>query len=246
MDVENTPINIFNSDENVEIDQCCICLCEMNEKDETIKNEIYKLDCGHKFHTDCIIDAFRRTKNSENGMCPLCRQKPVQCSIHVRRKTDSKFKVIFEYIEKHSKIKGEISKPILKMIKDYKKIKVNIKKYKDTKNELARELKKFDNENKELLNKVRNLRSDKTSLRYTIRRSMGIAKKILKEKLKEVENEKKNLENDNKTILKERTLLVSKRIRCIRKFYQLERQFYLKKNEIEDLPIIPIYVKKKT
>ena len=40
---------------------CSICLSSCEKDDHT-------LECGHKFHTKCIINAFRYT-----GKCPLCR-----------------------------------------------------------------------------------------------------------------------------------------------------------------------------
>ena len=41
---------------------CAVCLSSINEKDK------YKLECGHIFHTDCIIKWFRNS----NGNCPCC------------------------------------------------------------------------------------------------------------------------------------------------------------------------------
>ena len=97
-------MNLFNIEENQEIDQCCICLCEMDDN-----NKLHKLDCGHKFHTDCIIEVFRTTKNNENGLCPLCRQKPKPCcKVHIRARY-SKFKLICNYVKKN-KVSDDIVK----------------------------------------------------------------------------------------------------------------------------------------
>tara|TARA_B110000495_G_C22936744_1_gene547875 strand:+ start:53 stop:505 length:453 start_codon:yes stop_codon:yes gene_type:complete len=35
-------------------------------------DKIYKLDCNHNFHTDCIIEWFRKSK----GNCPCCMDNP--------------------------------------------------------------------------------------------------------------------------------------------------------------------------
>ena len=41
---------------------CAVCLSNINE------NESYKLECGHIFHTGCIVKWFRNS----NGNCPCC------------------------------------------------------------------------------------------------------------------------------------------------------------------------------
>lgn len=46
---------------------CPICLSNMD--DET---KIYKLDCNHLFHIECIMKWFR----TSNGQCPCCLDNP--------------------------------------------------------------------------------------------------------------------------------------------------------------------------
>lgn len=46
---------------------CPICLSNMD--DEKL---IYKLDCNHVFHTDCIMQWFRKS----DGQCPCCLDNP--------------------------------------------------------------------------------------------------------------------------------------------------------------------------
>jgi hypothetical protein len=48
-------------------DTCPICLSNMD--DET---KIYKLDCNHSFHIECIMKWFRSSK----GNCPCCLDNP--------------------------------------------------------------------------------------------------------------------------------------------------------------------------
>lgn len=43
---------------------CIICLNDINDCNK------HKLDCGHLFHTECIVNWFRT--NNSNGRCPLC------------------------------------------------------------------------------------------------------------------------------------------------------------------------------
>lgn len=50
-----------------ETDTCCICLCEF-EKNEKMGT----LECGHKFHADCI----KRWLLSKN-VCPMCRSTAI-------------------------------------------------------------------------------------------------------------------------------------------------------------------------
>ena len=55
----------MSSDDNT----CAICLCEMNE-DESI----YTIpECNHKFHTNCALQWYRQTNQTN---CPLCRSTP--------------------------------------------------------------------------------------------------------------------------------------------------------------------------
>ena len=46
--------------------KCSICLESINLENNTS----YKLDCGHIFHTDCIVGWFRT--QTSNGRCQLC------------------------------------------------------------------------------------------------------------------------------------------------------------------------------
>ena len=46
---------------------CSICLNEFTGNDA---NMIIKLDCGHIFHTDCLLKWFKTS-----NLCPFCKQK---------------------------------------------------------------------------------------------------------------------------------------------------------------------------
>lgn len=45
--------------------ECSVCLAGIARQD----NEVKTLDCGHKFHTECID----RWKNTGHRTCPVCR-----------------------------------------------------------------------------------------------------------------------------------------------------------------------------
>ena len=228
------PINILSS-KIMEIDQCCICLCEMDES-----NEIYKLECGHTFHTNCIIDAFRRMDNGERGSCPLCRQRP-KCQIHQRR-LYSKFKVIIDYVKKNKK---DVNPTILEMVNKYIKMELKSKEYNVKFKDSKKALQVFEKEHNKLFSTISKLKTNVVNLKRGVRICWGIAKTICKEKLIEVMSEIKQLENDNKEVLNNRKKLTTARISNRRKLYKYDSKLYLQKNEIEDLPIVPIYVKKK-
>ena len=49
---------------------CRICLADT---EETEAGACFELECGHVYHTRCIIDWFRR---SSRGECPVCRSAP--------------------------------------------------------------------------------------------------------------------------------------------------------------------------
>lgn len=46
---------------------CSVCLDEMDSSDNT-KTSLVALECGHQFHTTCIVKAFRYSPR-----CPMCR-----------------------------------------------------------------------------------------------------------------------------------------------------------------------------
>ena len=48
------------------LDECSICLADMEEKDKIII-----LECDHIYHKDCIMEWFERG----NINCPMCREK---------------------------------------------------------------------------------------------------------------------------------------------------------------------------
>ena len=49
-------------------EECAICL-EPFDNGKKPRKQTYTLRCGHKFHTECIVHAFRKL----GSKCPVCR-----------------------------------------------------------------------------------------------------------------------------------------------------------------------------
>jgi hypothetical protein len=53
-------------------EDCGICGLDLNDKFS------YKLDCGHKFHYECLMKSFNNISytinNKKNNLCPYCRK----------------------------------------------------------------------------------------------------------------------------------------------------------------------------
>ena len=60
-------------------EQCPICLESFQENTTTVGIQKYELPCHHCFHTDCIMELFRRG----DSKCPLCRNVPDNCQSEV-------------------------------------------------------------------------------------------------------------------------------------------------------------------
>ena len=113
-------------------DVCPICLDKLEGK------PTYKIQCGHTFHTDCIMKWFR----SSSGNCPCCLDNP---------NSDKKiYQPIFygywniKFIESRCNVIKKYNKKNpgnLQMEKKFEKL----KKYKDEISELKNEKKEFLN-----------------------------------------------------------------------------------------------------
>lgn len=64
-----------------DFDRCCIC-------HEDLISNIYELpECGHKFHTNCIMHWFRTDHNT----CPLCQNTGINYQIAFQQANSSDF-----------------------------------------------------------------------------------------------------------------------------------------------------------
>jgi hypothetical protein len=58
-----------SSEPSYHSDECAICLEKFNEE----SHNTHTLECGHRYHMNCIINTLRQT---EVKSCPLCRSSP--------------------------------------------------------------------------------------------------------------------------------------------------------------------------
>jgi len=101
------PIPLF-SGEQVQEEKCSICLDDLSDNKHKIT------ECGHEFHSNCIISWLR----SGNTSCPICRNDDG----HVYFSFNKERKFICDSMIKYSK-KNKIDKKISTLLKNYQKIK---------------------------------------------------------------------------------------------------------------------------
>lgn len=91
--------------ENESSEMCAVCLSSINEKDK------YKLECGHIFHTECIIKWFRNS----SGHCPCCwdnKKKPSFYGVWERPYINARCKSLEKFSKKEDdkKLKKQVEK----------------------------------------------------------------------------------------------------------------------------------------
>ena len=126
----NDLMGVESNEPNYEEPRCTICQEEFSEIDEICGTSTYKLDeCGHKFHTKCIINWFRQG----NKNCPNCGDCGLSCRRGTRRgythnwgwtgpEIRERFTTLRAYSKRKDapkKLKKKIEK-IAKMEEDYK------------------------------------------------------------------------------------------------------------------------------
>lgn len=127
--------------------KCVICLNNIDLSDK----ENYKLECGHTYHTKCIISWFRTASSS--GRCPMCNDNNTDDNLQYlswynRDYVLDRFKVIKNTNKKnHSeKLKKELDK--------VKKLEDELKDYISEKKEFYKkdEIKEFIKQDKKYKN----------------------------------------------------------------------------------------------
>ena len=131
----------MENDEN-----CAICYCELDDEEQCYSIE----PCGHRFHTKCIIDWFRRAST-----CPSCRDNTVQ------KINQIPCFVLRERAKELRKISRRINAP-----KDLKNLVERVKISEQKLKEKNNELKEYRKEHKEILSKERKLSQAKYNLRW--------------------------------------------------------------------------------
>ena len=131
------------------------------------------------------------------------------------------------------------------MIKKYNKNEDKLKQYKKTEREYKKNIKEFYNQNKDFYKKLEKMRRDILDFKISIRRCIGVAKKFCREKKSQLKTELEKFEKDNEAILTESVLINKKRYQTRYNIYRIRRENIVIKNNIEDLPILPVYIKQK-
>ena len=117
--------------ENIENDNIC-SICYDSFNDDEVQS--YRLDCSHRYHSQCIIQWFR----NGNSKCPLCNDITLEQDLSYATKVNC-----ISEIKKLGKRKDCPIK-IKKILENIKKIDLEIK-------ESKKKYTEFKKENKEIL-----------------------------------------------------------------------------------------------
>ena len=98
--------SIYSGNENNEVEQCLVCYGNLDDNYTQIL-------CGHKFHNDCIIEAYKM-RTSKVRECPYCRKDGGYIKLNEGEKP-IKF-IHKEYISPLKKLQKKIPKKKAKTI----------------------------------------------------------------------------------------------------------------------------------
>tara|TARA_Y100001958_G_scaffold139490_1_gene113412 strand:- start:307 stop:819 length:513 start_codon:yes stop_codon:yes gene_type:complete len=136
-----------NSEDNSTENKCIICLSNIDLTD----TENYKLECGHIYHTKCIISWFRTATSS--GRCPMCNDNNIDDNLQYlswynRDYVLDRFRVIKNTNKKNhsNKLKKELDK-VKKLEDELKDFNLERKDFykKDETKEFIKQDKKYKN-----------------------------------------------------------------------------------------------------
>lgn len=140
--------NNENDESNENVEMCSICY-------EDLTDNVHTLECGHKYHCNCIINWFR----NDHSNCPLCNDTTSLNNI-------TKYGVKIQTISEIKKLGRRKSCPenIKKQLDKIKKLEL-----KDKEDTII--FKEFKKEHKELWKKYNNLREKKWINKRKIRKA---------------------------------------------------------------------------
>ena len=137
---------------------CSICLSTINENDK------YTLECGHIFHTKCIVTWFRNS----NGNCPCCwkntKKKICYFGVWGRPYIDTRCKKLEKYSKKedNKKLKNQVDR-LNKKVDEYNTIIKERKEFKKTR-EYISSMKTINALNRKINNKDKTIMNMKIKL----------------------------------------------------------------------------------
>lgn len=152
-------------------ERCSVCLANLNDNDE--HPEIMQLECGHKFHKNCIVNWFR--SQTSNGNCPLCNDNPhnpqdlnnnLDYYILTSKIVDQRYNIVKREILKQKKPNKTDIKNIEQIKQDLLKIKELNKKIQQLqKDEYYKKIKKeISNTRNEIYKLSRKVKTNKTKI----------------------------------------------------------------------------------
>lgn len=156
--------------EEFDEERCTICLDTFGSDEQNILT----LDCGHKFHKNCILNWFRRRDSS--GNCPLCNDNP-----HGQNRPSQYFYYNQDHVKLYNNRYNLIKRKLLKN-KDEKanKTEFNIINRINSDIELEKEL----NDRLKLLQKNETYKQMKKDISDTRKKIWATRKKIISNKIK--------------------------------------------------------------
>ena len=123
--------------DNIDEEVCSICY-------DSLENNIVEIECGHTYHTNCIVKWFR----TGNKNCPLCNDTTIDT-------TNISYLTKIETIKEIKKLGRKKSCP-----ENIKKILIKIKNIKDKQKEKKKQLTEFKKQYKEEFKIIDKLRND--------------------------------------------------------------------------------------
>lgn len=124
-----------NADGAFEGDTCAVCLDPMTEE-----GELVTLSCGHRFHSMCAVDVFRRG----DTRCPVCRDNPHATEAYYddNDEVDDFFEALGDRIESRVNFRTGLRHAMRNRIdKPTQRMKATLRKWKTTRRDAREDMK---------------------------------------------------------------------------------------------------------